>query len=88
MASQKQIACGSFTDPTRPDRHLPYPLKISISCNGAALPALTCDDDSFELEYNPNAASESNRFRVISSVFDNGCIAILDQNNQAITGTI
>ncbi len=76
-----QEVCGDFEEPTVPDIGRCHPYREKRGCGAPELPANVCNDTEAYAEYDPDRTPP---FVIISTLFDEDCDPILDENGARI----
>lgn len=73
--------CGEFEEPNNPDDGCCFPYRVKQNCEAPDIPEPECGDE-IEVEHDPDDVLTP--FKVWSTLYDQNCSAILDENDSAI----
>lgn len=76
--------CTDFEEPTLEDKGCCTPMPVRRTCEAPALPVPECDEQDPVVEYDP----ETEKFTVLSVLYDENCSPILDEDDDPITTAI
>lgn len=83
-----QAVCGDFDNPDNPDLGACNPYREKRTCDVPVLPTPTglCPGEVPVAIYNPG--NPSNPFSILTGLYDENCLPILDENDIQITTII
>lgn len=76
--------CGEFETPTTPDAGQCQPYRTKKDCEAPVVPSNPCNDTNAYAIYTPG---EVPPFTIVTTLFDEDCDAILDEDSNPIMVT-
>lgn len=81
--NETRSQCGTFAEPSNRDAGQCSPYRLRMDCEAPALPVITCDDDEYTTDYDPDNVESP--FKIFCRLFDQACDLITDQDDDPIT---
>lgn len=76
--------CTDFDEPEVADHGCCTPMPVRRTCEAPVLPTKECEEDEPVVEYDP----DTERFTVVTILYDQECSPITDENDSPITTVI